>query len=476
MSTIPYHIIRQQYLYLEINGTESEGMVLHRTIPALCRDWLLPAMERIFDRYAPADEYLSIERLEIDAGRLRLERLEQELCESVTQALEGSLREQLALAKSSGPFGSANVQHKTAHQLITEAFIYFLGTGTLPWAFRLKDGGTLEEAILRLWQDTPDSGLQPPTLNDAVIRVLASAHVRQRLLRQFSPLFSQTLLSLLSPEGKAVMDGLLHALRSSEVAEKMAAFERQLWDTAFGGIAAGKLLTQAYLVAETWRALSERGVEDEVLLTILIRHWPQALTNYAADLNARRERDLPKVSGSEKTPAATPEHADACEGIYIENAGLVLLHPFLPQFFAALGIAAEDKLLQPERALCLLHLVATGQPIAPEYELMLPKILCEIPLQTPVECDVDLTDLEKEEAGALLEAVVRHWGALGDSSADALRGTFLFRSGKVSVREDGDWLLQVESKTVDILLDQLPWGISMIKLPWMKKMLWVEWQ
>jgi hypothetical protein len=40
---------------------------------------------------------------------------------------------------------------------------------------------------------------------------------------------------------------------------------------------------------------------------------------------------------------------------------------------------------------------------------------------------------------------------------------------------DGDWLLQVEAKTVDILLNQLPWGISMIKLPWMQRMLWIEW-
>jgi hypothetical protein len=44
------------------------------------------------------------------------------------------------------------------------------------------------------------------------------------------------------------------------------------------------------------------------------------------------------------------------------------------------------------------------------------------------------------------------------------------------MREDGDWVLQVEANTADILLDQLPWGISMIKLPWMGMMLWVEWR
>lgn len=162
------------------------------------------------------------------------------------------------------------------------------------------------------------------------------------------------------------------------------------------------------------------------------------------------------------------------EGIYISNAGLVLLHPFLPQFFTALGITADKQLLQPERALCLLHFLATGQPVAPEYELMLPKLLCNIPLEEPVESDVALTAAEQDEAVSLLKAVIRHWEALRSTSPDSLRGTFFVRPGKISLR-DGDWLLQVEPQTWDILLDQLPWGIGMIKLPWMDRLLHVEW-
>jgi hypothetical protein len=165
----------------------------------------------------------------------------------------------------------------------------------------------------------------------------------------------------------------------------------------------------------------------------------------------------------------------AAEGIYVRNAGMVILHPFLPRFFETLGIAAEDKLLQPERALWLLHFLTTGQLTAPEYELMLPKILCTVPLETPVESDVVLTETEQREANTLLEAVIRHWKALKSTSPDGLRGTFLVRHGKVSPR-DGDWLLQVEAKTWDVLLDQLPWGISVIRLPWMNPVLWVEWR
>jgi hypothetical protein len=162
------------------------------------------------------------------------------------------------------------------------------------------------------------------------------------------------------------------------------------------------------------------------------------------------------------------------EAIHVECAGVVLLHPFLPRLFGALDIARGDELLQPDRALGLLHFLATGERRAPEYALVLAKLLCNLPRDEPVAAPVELTDLEMEEAGALLEAVVGHWQALGSSSVDALRGTFLVRPGRLSHR-DGEPLLQVERQAYDILLDRLPWGIGSVKLPWMKSILWVEW-
>lgn len=151
------------------------------------------------------------------------------------------------------------------------------------------------------------------------------------------------------------------------------------------------------------------------------------------------------------------------------------MHPFLPRFFSVLNIAAENALLQPERALGLLHFLATGQATAPEYALILPKILCNLPLVDPVATNLDLTAAETARAIVLLEAVIRHWTVLRNTWPDGLRSAFLLRPGKVSFRDDGDWLLQVEASGVDILLEQLPWGISMIKLPWMNRMVWVEW-
>lgn len=184
------------------------------------------------------------------------------------------------------------------------------------------------------------------------------------------------------------------------------------------------------------------------------------------------------ASTSEIKPGAPTGTSNviATENIYINNAGLVLLHPFLPQFFRALNIVVDDQLIAPDRALSLLHFLGTGQLVAPEYELVLPKVLLNLALETPMDTNTPLTAEETEEATALLEAVIRHWAALKGTSDNGLRGTFLIRPGKISLRDDGDWRLQVENKAYDILLDQLPWGIGMIKLPWMHRMLWVEWR
>ncbi|NUO09038.1 MAG: hypothetical protein HUU08_10225 [Candidatus Brocadia sp.] len=501
------HIIQKQYLHVELNGTESDGMALQRSLPDMLQHRLLPAIEQVLERFTPQEGHLFIERLEIDAGTMTLEQLEHKLVESVAQALEKSLRGHTSPGEVSAMVISGNTRYKTGQQSINEALAHFLKFGSLPWSFRLPDGATLEQIILDSWQDAEKSGVDPLAGCDEMLRTLADVTARKRLVRQFSPALLETLISRLSPKDKAVMDGVLQTLRSSAMPSvDRKYFERLLWETAFAKLAEGRILTSMDLVSEAWRTMPVTATGHAELARVLKLHWPgvtkrvptksegmkkikKSITPRLSGLNKASITDghsgdreeicfeptAENLPGSDKKPIMRSTHPDAEEGLYIENAGLVLLHPFLPQFFTGLGIAGEDKLLLPERALCLLHFLATGQVIAPEHELVLPKILCNVPLETPVESDVVLTLAEQEEATALLAAVTRHWDALRNTSADGLRGTFLLRPGKVSLR-GGDWLLMVESRGFDVLLDQLPWGISMIKLPWMERLLWVEWK
>lgn len=161
--------------------------------------------------------------------------------------------------------------------------------------------------------------------------------------------------------------------------------------------------------------------------------------------------------------------------IYVRNAGLVILHPFLPALFQTLGLAKDGKIENPERAISLLQYLAIGRIGMMEHELPLNKLLCGVPLDLPIRRQVHLTKHEKMEADKLLHSVIGHWSALGNTSADGLRGTFFCREGKLSKGRNKDWLLQVEQRGVDILLTELPWSLSMVRLPWMHGMLLVEW-
>ena len=509
------HMIRQQYLHVELNGTETEGMALERSLPDLCHHWLTPAIEQTLEHCAPSDGHLTIERLELDVGTLMLQNLEQTLPESVTLALENAIREQMLVKTTPTTQEEDLVQHKTAQQSLDEAFIHFLKTGSLPWSFRLPEGTHLEQTLLNSWQEVTEPS---HTVGDAISQALASATVRQRLIQQFSPVFLEALLLTLSPEAKSVIGEIVAILRSASVSsDEITPFEQQFWQSVFADVAANHAVSAKHLVSESWHNLAKTNVESTALVSVLEHRWPGVTGMMSTKTDRIEHMETTASAHSKLRPSISPEsdttlvnnlskageprsnteireteerqgvskgaetgiireHPEARAGIYIKNAGLVLLHPFLPQFFSALNIADGNMLLQPERALCLLHFLATGQPTTAEYNLILPKVLCNIPLLTPVETNLELTDTEMTEAVALLEAVIGHWNVLRNTSPDGLRGTFLLRPGKVSLRDDDDWLLQVESNSVDILLNQLPWGISMIKLPWMDKMLWVEWR
>lgn len=166
------------------------------------------------------------------------------------------------------------------------------------------------------------------------------------------------------------------------------------------------------------------------------------------------------------------------EEIFVHHAGVVLLHPFLNAFFKILGLVAEGKFLSTAchtRALYLIHFLATGAADPHEHDLLIAKILCGYPLEEPVDVMVELSDSEMEEAGNLLSAAIASWSILKSTSAAGLREGFLQRSGKLQVKGN-DLLLLVENSSIDMLLDHLPWNLSIIKLPWMENILRTEWR
>ena len=161
---------------------------------------------------------------------------------------------------------------------------------------------------------------------------------------------------------------------------------------------------------------------------------------------------------------------------------MILLHPWLPLLFATLGWVPESPPAgapfpwsQLPEALTLLHWLATGRTDPLEFELGTAKLLlgldptAALPIQ-PGRLD----EAALEEGGALLDALIGHWPALGSTSRDGLRVAFLQRDGLLYRQENG-WLLRPQPKAYDVLLDRLSWSIRLILAPWHRQPLHVEW-
>jgi hypothetical protein len=199
---------------------------------------------------------------------------------------------------------------------------------------------------------------------------------------------------------------------------------------------------------------------------------PRAVPQPAAD--ARLQPASPATRWR-PPPAPGPEPGEA---VSVDNAGLVLLAGFAPRLFTMLGLLAGRAFADEDaaaRAVHLLQWLVDERPDADEHELVLNKLLCGLHAATPVPRDVVLQPHERDAAQQMLQGVIAHWSALGRTSVQGLRESFLQREGRLS-RDETAWRLRVAPRAFDMLLDRLPWSYTMLKLPWMPEVLHVEWR
>jgi hypothetical protein len=169
------------------------------------------------------------------------------------------------------------------------------------------------------------------------------------------------------------------------------------------------------------------------------------------------------------------------EPIHISNAGLVMVGVFLPQFFSLLDVLEEKPTggnrVRPEavsRVVHLLQFLVDQRTDTPEPLLSLNKVLCGVPLAVPVDREIEITDRERELCDSLLTGLLQQWTIIKDSSVAALRETYLQREGRLDHLPTG-WRLRVQRKTVDQLMEYMPWPVSTIAHSWMQEPLYVTW-
>jgi len=417
------HIIQCQRIGITFDNLDTAMGVQHR-VAEIFYEKLQPKMEALFDELAGSDYLYRIDVLEIDCGILAAKNWEEEWVESVLR----QLRQELTLARS------ALTEREKTSDPPAATFFYFLRHGALPWNNRIRALREMEETLVL------DAAFMA-SLRELVQKEWA---VAERLTHQISSGFCNRLIG------------------------QMASGQGVLAELPMEGSAAREV--RALLI----RALAMGAPEQNsrLLHTLRLGHG----NTKAIRKLLEREIAAKGVVKKDIQTGGPPE-----EAIYIDNAGLVLLHPFLPALLKEVRLLDNGRWAAahaPYSVLYILEFLVTGREGAldnmPEFNLSLNKILCGMDPSAVIPPPEKLSEEAAVECEKLLGEVITHWSILKNTGIGSLRESFLQRSGRLTRTTNG-WLLQVEQKGVDILLNSLPWGIGIVKLEWMQEVLYVEW-
>lgn len=185
-----------------------------------------------------------------------------------------------------------------------------------------------------------------------------------------------------------------------------------------------------------------------------------------------------KVSNQE---ASELEETEQPEYIPVTNAGLCLFAPWLLRLFGMLDLLAEDRKDLKDmdariRAIFILQRLVTAEERKyKESDLAFNRLLVACPFNVPLPKSLKLTDKEIETVESMLAGVKANWSKMANTSIGGFQRSFIEREGHLE-QQESKWILTVENKAYDILLDSLPWSYKMIRLPWLKKPISVSWR
>jgi hypothetical protein len=428
-----------QRLTVEINADSQSGARQRQDdLSRWCRTDAFWAMlsERL-DRVVPDDVVVTIPRLEIDVDAT------DEL------SFQKDLIEKLVCRIQELPSVTSNVVRFQREEYVRQMALFFLENGFYPvttssgTALRVREflHGQMNVMDTIFWKAFVNlTGKAPQALSRLIqqLGLQASRQILVRLIREYdqSAITEAWIESCWTGQG----------LKASDLSIDRKVSEEKVWWYLLQNPQHSALRSQAAFA----------GV-------------------FAQILNGERPSDAVSV-----TIKPTEKQKEQNE-FYLENAGLVLLGPFLPQLFAGLGWMAYNCWVddsKPHLAVRLLSYLANGVAALEGWEndWVLPKILCGVPLETVIFHEPILTQQDLDTGDDMLAAVAGFWKVLKSISPEGLRAMFLSRAGKLTYPDGGQgWRLQVERKAQDILLDHIPWGFGVTRLPWINEMVFVEW-
>ncbi|HEX2211493.1 MAG TPA: contractile injection system tape measure protein [Longimicrobium sp.] len=527
MARAPHRIRRQVWRVRA--PSSADAFALRGELRAAWEGALLPALEAAFDQAAPGDRVVRIPRLEL---RLRLGAANA-LAEELPRLVREAAAVELAVARRGGipSVGDTAGDGSTSPAEDARAtLLHYLRTGALPWS---AAGGSADKVADALQAAVREAGVrlvnaiasapEPRAFTFRLLQLVDDADVPAwiaALPPRVPALWRRVLLRLLVPAAAPPPDSIRrddappiddapppaprHTRLTLAAALLVEAVTTTVDDTPHAiAIAASKAKgggpggAAASLLASLPEMAPARRDASRPERTAATRDAKaRAVDDRAEEVDRRGARGgsddgakaIQRAAGGgwnaaevESSGSASAdrkgEEAGEAFGTSVANAGLILLHPFIAMLLERTGLRERDAI--PEHALphaaALLHYLATGRDDVQEWELGLVKVLlAQAPDAALPVADGLLRAEDREECDNVLHSAIAHWTVLRNSSPSLLRESFLRRGGLLHRGGEG-WLLRVEPGSYDVLLAQLPWGISFVTLPWMPHPIHIEW-
>lgn len=421
---------------------EGDLMALRQKLEHAGQNALQEALRRPFDAIAGRDSVLQIEQLEIDLGPivpdadLDLDNLAQAVVDKLTRALKTQVKTP-SFEDNADPDDETNLHWEDVRTLGIEAFVFYLQHGFLPATAPERDISALVTAVIGKGE----------SIKDHVVRIVVVLRSQPVLVKRFFHVMGRpeilVFLQAFARTFSKTKNARILALRK-DVETSGSKPDTSQWTQSFQDIL--KTLVPAALDDDTVFATNETSI------TVV----PDGHSD---------QRNKTKDE-------ATPEAAKRADLLPLPDAGLVLIGPYLPRLFDRLALKPSGE--NAATAARLLFWLAHGHEDFLEPDLLIARVLLavspEIPLVSETPLDPDMTS----EACGLLDAVIGHWDRLGNTSHDALRETFLQRSGLLERRARGA-RIAVEARGVDVLLGGLSWSYAFLKFPWSTQPIEVDW-
>lgn len=477
MATPGVHRIRRQSWRVAVRSAPAAFEARTRLRAAVEHE-LAQGFERAFDRAAPGEAVVRIPRLELRLRVASLEALAERLAEALDQALARELQSQ-SITKAP----QAAVYRR-------EILLEYLDSGTLAWHAAQQEP-QLAAAELRAFVVEnldaiagrgPAAGASFEQAVQFYFRLLALLpHALWVRLAGRSPPASEERLDI--PAATALIEEALENDAELQVRAPSRCIERLRRAPRTALAALAQLSSSLSYKAQRIAALVLAAARFDLPATSQDADLPVPSSPLRDELGQeskdRAPQTIPRIQEEDahtRLPPLTPSLTQPqALSLIAGNGGLVLLHPFLPRLFEVCGLYRSHRWISMEKAVALLHWLATGREEVHEFELGLVKLLAGLRPEAPLAVAEGLVGArEREEGEALLGAAVGHWKALGRTSIEALRVSFLQRRGALREEETG-WRLQLEPEAFDVLLGQLPWGFATVKLPWMTRPLYTDW-